>query len=77
MKADLRAKGLSRKRVNNILACLGKMLRYAHEIELLEIVPGVKLLKVPQQRIGSIRVQTTDPDSSGPNYGVGNLPALR
>lgn len=45
LKADLLAKGLSRKRVNNILACLGKMLRYAHEIELLEIVPRVKLLK--------------------------------
>jgi integrase len=50
LKADLLAKGLSRKRVNNILACLGKMLRYAHEIELLEIVPRVTLLKVPQQR---------------------------
>ncbi len=50
LKADLLAKGLSRKRVNNILACLGKMLRYAHEIELIEIVPHVKLLKVPQQR---------------------------
>ncbi len=43
-------RSLSRKRVNNILACLGKMLRYAHEIELIEIVPRVKLLKVPQQR---------------------------
>lgn len=50
LKAGLLAKGLSRKRVNNILACLGKMLRYAHEIELIEIVPRVKLLKVPQQR---------------------------
>jgi hypothetical protein len=50
LKADLLARRLSRKRVNNILACLGKMLRYAHEIELLEIVPRVKLLKVPQQR---------------------------
>ncbi|MDF3066465.1 MAG: int [Polyangiaceae bacterium] len=50
LKADLLAKGLSRKRVNNILACLGKMLRYAHEIELLEVVPRVKLLKVLQQR---------------------------
>jgi integrase len=50
LKAALLAKGLSRKRVNNILACLGKMLRYAHEIELIEVVPRVKLLKVPQQR---------------------------
>jgi hypothetical protein len=50
LKADLLAKELSRKRVNNILACLGKMLHYAHEIELLEIVPQVKQLKIPQQR---------------------------
>jgi hypothetical protein len=40
------AKGLSRKRVNNILACLGKVLRYAHEVELPEVVPRVKLLKI-------------------------------
>ncbi len=50
LKASLLAKGLSRKRVNNILACLGKMLRYAHEVELLEVVPRVKLLKIPQQK---------------------------
>jgi hypothetical protein len=31
LKADLLANGRSRKRVNNILACLGKMLRYAQE----------------------------------------------
>ena len=49
-KANLLAKGLSRKRVNNILACLGKMLRYAHEIEILEVVPRVKLLKIPPQK---------------------------
>ena len=36
--------------MNNILACLGKMLRYAHEVELLEVVPRVKLLKIPQQK---------------------------
>src|SRR5688572_21652773 len=48
-KAGLLKKGLSRKRVNNILAVLGKMLRYAHEIELIEIVPRVKLLKVQPQ----------------------------
>jgi hypothetical protein len=48
-KASLLKKGLGRKRVNNILAVLGKMLRYAHEIELLESVPRIKLLKVPPQ----------------------------
>ena len=50
LKASLLAKGLSRKRVNNILACLGKMLRYAHEAELIEVVPRVKLLKTPLQK---------------------------
>jgi len=50
LKASLLAKGLSRKRVNNILACLGKMLRYAHEVELIEVVPRVKLLKIPLQK---------------------------
>ena len=47
LKASLLAKGLSRKRVNIILACLGKMLRYAHEVELIKVGPGVKLLKTP------------------------------
>jgi integrase len=50
LKASLLAKGLGRKRVNNILAVLGKMLRYAHEIELIESVPRVKLLKLPPQQ---------------------------
>ena len=49
-KASLLAKGLSRKRVNNILACLGKMLRYAHEVELIDVVPRVKLLRIPPQK---------------------------
>jgi integrase len=48
-KANLLKKDLGRKRVNNILAVLGKMLRYAHEIELIESVPRIKLLKVPPQ----------------------------
>jgi hypothetical protein len=30
---------LRRKRVNNLLACLGKILRYAHETEILASVP--------------------------------------
>lgn len=50
LKAALIGKGLSRKWVNNIIACLGKLLRYAHEIELLDVVPRIKLLKLdPQQ----------------------------
>ena len=56
-KASLLAKGLSRKRVNNILAVLGKMLRYAHEVELLDVVPRVKLLKVPPQEFDFLRFE--------------------
>jgi integrase len=48
--AELLARGKSRKWVNNILACLGKMLRYAHEIELIEVVPRIKLLKIAPQK---------------------------
>jgi integrase len=50
LKADLLANGKSRKRVNNVLACLGKMLRYAHEVELIDTVPRIKLLKLPPQK---------------------------
>lgn len=47
LKANKLEAGLSRKRVNNILACLGKMLRYAHETEVLASVPKIKLLAAP------------------------------
>jgi very-short-patch-repair endonuclease len=50
LKAELLAKGISRKRVNDVLACLGKMLRYAHEIELLDSVPRIRLLKIAPQK---------------------------
>ena len=50
LKAELLSKGMSRKRVNNVLACLGKMLRYAHEIEQLESVPRIRLLKIAPQK---------------------------
>jgi integrase len=54
LKARILAKTLSRKRVNNVLNVLSKLLRYAPELELeLEIVgkiPIVKTLKVPPQK---------------------------
>jgi len=50
LKASLLAKTLSRKRVNNVLACLGKMLRYANEIEILEVVPRIMLLEIAPQK---------------------------
>jgi integrase len=36
--------------VNNVLAVLGKVLRYAHEIEILESVPKLKPLKIAPQK---------------------------
>jgi len=50
LKAELLAKGKSPKLVNNVLACLGKMLRYAHEVELIDFVPRIKLLKLAPQK---------------------------
>ena len=46
-KAALLDTGLSRKRVNNILAVVSKMLRYAEERGLLDRVPKLRLLKLP------------------------------
>lgn len=56
MKAELLAKrgdkrGLSPKSVNNILTCLSKLLRYAQDLELLDNVPRIKLLKTPPPTI--------------------------
>jgi integrase len=50
LKADLLIKGKSPKLVNNVLACIGKMLRYAHQIELIESVPSIKPLKIAPQK---------------------------
>jgi integrase len=46
MKAALLER-VSRKRVNNILNVLNKILKYAHELEVIERVPRIKTLKVP------------------------------
>jgi integrase len=37
---------VSRKRVNNVLNVLSKILKYAHELEVIEKVPRIKTLKV-------------------------------
>lgn len=50
LKADLLLKGLSPKTVNNALAVLGKMLRYAEETEILTKAPRLKLLRVPKPK---------------------------
>jgi len=44
-KAAKLATGLAGKTVNNMLSCLGKTLRYAAEIEVIEKVPRIRLVK--------------------------------
>ena len=50
LRADLLDGTRGRKTVNNVLACLGKILRYAQEIEILERAPRIRLLKVDKQK---------------------------
>ena len=45
LKATLLEK-VSRKRINNVLNVLSKVLKYAHELEVIERVPRIKTLKV-------------------------------
>jgi integrase len=47
MKASLLRKGRSAKRINNILSCLSRMLKYAVEVEILDSIPRVQLMKTP------------------------------
>lgn len=48
-KAAMLDKGLKPKSVNNSLAVLGKILRYAVEIEEIDVVPKIRFLKLPPQ----------------------------
>jgi integrase len=49
-KESLHKNGTGRKRINNILIVLGKVLRFAHERGVLSTVPPIKLLKLPPQK---------------------------
>jgi integrase len=49
LKAALLQRGLAAKSVNNIVALLGRMLRYAVEVGVLGVAPRTRLLRVPQQ----------------------------
>jgi len=51
LKAVLVDKGLSAKRAKNILAVLSRMLRYAHEISVLEATPIIRMPKVPPTKM--------------------------
>ena len=55
LKAKVLAAELSRKRLNNILAVLSKILHYAKDIGILETVPTVKLLKLPPTKFDFLR----------------------
>jgi integrase len=50
LKANMLEKKKSPKRINNTITVLGKILRYAAELELIDSVPRIKLLRVPPQR---------------------------
>lgn len=47
LKAKILRSGVTPKRLKNILAVLSKMLRYAHEIGLLESAPRIRMPKLP------------------------------
>ena len=50
LKARMLAKNLSRKRVNNVLNVLSKLLRYALELEIIGKLPTIKTLNVAPQK---------------------------
>ncbi len=50
LKAEMLEQKKSAKRVNNTLTVLGRMLRYATELELLDTVPRIRLVKVPPSK---------------------------
>ena len=60
LKATWLADGLSPKRINNMLSVLGKTLRYAAELEIIETVPRIKLLKVPPPDIDFLDFEELD-----------------
>ena len=51
------AKNLSRKRVNNVLNVLSKLLRYALELEIVGKIPTIKTLKVAPQKFDFFTVE--------------------
>lgn len=60
IKATWLKEGLSPKRINNMLSVLGKTLRYAAELELIETVPRIKLMKVPPPDIDFLDFEELD-----------------
>lgn len=59
-KAKLLKRGLSPKTVNNALAVLSKMLRYAEEIDLIGSVPRLHMLKTPPPEFDFLTFKEAD-----------------
>jgi len=51
LESELARQGAESEAGDNILACLGKMLRYAHEVELLEVVPRGEAFESPRAKV--------------------------
>ena len=51
---------LSRKTINNILAVLGRVLRYARDVGVLEVVPTIKLLKLAPSKFDFLTFEEYD-----------------
>jgi integrase len=60
LKGRLLEKNLKAKTVNNALATLGKLLRYAEEIEIIEKAPRIRLLKVDDPEFDFLTFEETD-----------------
>lgn len=50
LRAKMRGDGLSPKRINNVIGCLNRVLRYAIEADVIKAMPKVKPLRVPPQK---------------------------
>jgi len=68
LKAKLLAKSLSPKTVNNALAVLSKMLRYAKDLDLIDDPPRVRLLKAPKPGFDFLDFEEADQLLDGASY---------
>ena len=60
LKARMLGKELSRKRVNNVLNVLSKILKYALEMEIIEKHPAIKMLKVAPRKFDFFTYEDID-----------------
>jgi integrase len=60
LRAELIAGGLSAKTTNNVVGLLGKILRYAHELEVLESVPKIRKLKTAPAKFDFLAFEEAD-----------------